>query len=217
MRIYLELNPEKALIFRITHLQNVPWILDHGMHCRSSEVRDPSFVSIGNDELIEKRAAWPVPTGPRGTLSDYVPFYFTPFSPMLYNIKTGWGGIQRRSNEEIVILVSSLPELGRKDVAFVFTDRHACLKVAAFSTDLSKLGAFVPWPLLQKKDFAADPEHPDKKERYQAEALVHQHVPIDAILGIVCYSPNVKSDLDVCCAERGLRVPTYMKRGWYFS
>jgi hypothetical protein len=43
-----DLNPDKALIFRITHLDNVPWILDNGLHCRSSEVLDPDFVNIGN-------------------------------------------------------------------------------------------------------------------------------------------------------------------------
>lgn len=30
----VNLNPEKALIFRIVHADNVPWILDHdGLHC----------------------------------------------------------------------------------------------------------------------------------------------------------------------------------------
>ena len=32
----VNLNPEKALIFRIVHKDNVPWILDHdGLHCRN--------------------------------------------------------------------------------------------------------------------------------------------------------------------------------------
>ena len=41
-----------------------------------------------------------------GTLNDYVPFYFTPFSIMMYNIKTGYGGIKHVPNEKIAILVS---------------------------------------------------------------------------------------------------------------
>ena len=49
------LNPEKALIFRITHIDNVPWLLDHGLHCRNGGLTDPSFRSIGNPELIDKR------------------------------------------------------------------------------------------------------------------------------------------------------------------
>jgi ssDNA thymidine ADP-ribosyltransferase, DarT len=88
-----DLNPKKALIFRIVHRDNVPWILDHGLHCRNSATFDADYVEIGNSDLIAKRNRHPVPCAPGGRLRDYVPFYFTPFSPMLYNIKTGWGGI----------------------------------------------------------------------------------------------------------------------------
>lgn len=87
-----DLNPEKALIFRIVHRDNIPWILDHGLHCRNSTTFDPNYVDIGNVDLIGKRGGHPVPKPPGGTLNDYIPFYFTPFSIMLFNIKTGWGG-----------------------------------------------------------------------------------------------------------------------------
>jgi ssDNA thymidine ADP-ribosyltransferase, DarT len=67
--------------------------LDNGVHCRNSTTKDPKFVQIGNADLIIKRHS-KVASGPYGgTLSDYVPFYFTPLSPMFYNIKTGWNGI----------------------------------------------------------------------------------------------------------------------------
>ena len=89
------LTAEKALIFRITHIGNVPWILRHGLRCKNSEVQDPNFVRIGNLELIQRRTARNIPVLPGGTLSDYIPFYFTPFSMMMYNIKTGYGGIRQ--------------------------------------------------------------------------------------------------------------------------
>ena len=95
------LTPEKALIFRIVHRDNVPWILDNGLHCKNSKVSDPNFVEIGNKDLIGKRGRHLVKQPPGGTLSDYIPFYFTPFSPMLFNIKTGWGGIRQRNNDEM--------------------------------------------------------------------------------------------------------------------
>lgn len=123
-----DLTPEKALIFRIIHRANLPWILRNGLHCRSSDTFDSNYVNIGNIELIDKRNGHPVPHPPSGTLSDYIPFYFTPFSPMLYNITTGWGGITRRKNEEIVILVSSLKILKKQGVRFIFSDRHAYLR-----------------------------------------------------------------------------------------
>lgn len=93
MRTYHDvLNPEKALIWRIVHRDNIPWILVNGLHCSNSTTQYAEWVKIGSPELIEKRQQHPVPVGTKGVLSDYIPFYFTPFSPMLLNIKSGRGG-----------------------------------------------------------------------------------------------------------------------------
>ena len=131
-----DLTPEKAFIFRIVHRDNVPWILDHGLHCKNSKMLDPNYVEIGNPDLISRRDNHSVVPSPSGTLSDYIPFYFTPFSPMMYNIKTGWGGIRRRDNDEIVIMVSSLRMLHNRNIPFLFTDRHAYLVAGQFYSGL---------------------------------------------------------------------------------
>ena len=119
------LLPEKAFIWRIVHRDNVPWILRNGMHCKNSKVHDATFCPIGNAELIDKRSTRVVPIAPGGVLADYVPFYFTPFSPMMYNIYTGRGAVPRRANDEICILVSSMHKVAAMGLPFVFTDRHA--------------------------------------------------------------------------------------------
>src|ERR1700733_9866351 len=102
----LQLTQENARIFRIVHRDNLPWILDHGLHSRNSKVRDPNFKAIGNPDLIDKRASRPVPVPPWGSLSNYVPFYFTPHSIMMLNIHTG-RSVPIVANEKILILVSS--------------------------------------------------------------------------------------------------------------
>lgn len=56
---YQSLNPEKALIWRIVHCDNLPWILDNGLHCGNGGQKSPAWVSIGSDELITKRATTP--------------------------------------------------------------------------------------------------------------------------------------------------------------
>ena len=183
------LNPEKALIWRIVHRDNLRWILANGVHCRSAIVRDPHYVNIGSEELIDKRAHRAVPVGPGGTLADYVPFYFTPFSPMLYNIKTGFGGIHKRDNDELVILVSSLRKVHALGLPVVFTDRHAYASLARYFDDLARLQE-IDWALLRSRDFKRDVEDPVKVERYQAEALVHRHVPIAALSGVVVFSKS---------------------------
>jgi hypothetical protein len=132
--MYKDLNPQKALIFRITHRDNVAWILDHGLHCPRSPTHDPNYVQIGNPELIDKRFSHLVQHQVGGTLGDYVPFYFTPFSMMLLNIKTGYNGIRKRANDEIVILASSLPRLKALRIPFLFTNIHAYMKPAVMLT-----------------------------------------------------------------------------------
>jgi len=52
----MPLTPKANRIFRITHIRNVPWILEHGLHCRSSPTSDPNFASIGSPDLIAKRS-----------------------------------------------------------------------------------------------------------------------------------------------------------------
>jgi ssDNA thymidine ADP-ribosyltransferase, DarT len=217
MRHTLEetLSPEKALIFRITHRANLLWTLRNGLHCGRSELRDHDFVSIGNVELIQRRSLRRVAIPPGGTLDEYIPFYFTPFTPMLYNIKTGYGGIRRRPNEEIVILVSSLIALEGSGVQFIFTDRHAYLEAAQFFSDRADLSR-VDYGLLRRRDFRRDPEDPGKVERYQAEALVHRSMPVSALLGVACYAEQVARELEAEASELDLNPKIVVRPDWYF-
>ena len=136
---YKNLNPDKALIWRIVHRDNLPWILDHGLHCGNCHERSSHWVNIGNAELIDKRSNHCVPLAPFGTLNDYVPFYFTPFSVMLKNIHSGRGGVKKRENDEIIILVSSLYRIQQAGLPFLFTNSHAYYRWAEFFNDLKDL------------------------------------------------------------------------------
>ncbi len=207
-------SPDKALIFRITHIANVPWILANGLHCRSSAAEDPKYVEIGNPDLIDKRQHRVVPVPPGGTLGDYVPFYFTPFSPMLYNIKTGWNGIVKRPMSEIVILVSSLVSLRDRGVPFLFSDRHASVVQASFWSDLADL-IRLDWKIWQTRDFKRDPNDPDKLARYQAEVLVHRHVPVSALQGIVCHRAEEETSLNEMVHNSGQDLAVHSRPGWY--
>lgn len=173
-----------------------------------------NWISIGSAELIDKRASHPVPIFPNGYLNDYVPFYFTPFSPMLLNIKSG-RGVQQRSNNEIVILVSSLFKIQELKLKYVFTDMHAYYKWATFYSNLEDLKN-IDWEILQRRDFSRDENDTAKFERYQAEALIHQHCPVNALLGIVCYNEQNEEDLNALLQQRKLKIPVYKRSGWYF-
>lgn len=209
------LTPEKALIFRATHRRNLPWVLANGLHSRSSDLQDPDFVAIGNTEIIARRQRRGVLIEPHGDLSDYIPFYFTPYSPMLYNIKTGYGGVQKRENHEIVILVSSLVKLEELGVRYVFTDRHAVLNAARFFNHRAGLDQ-IDFDLLQRRDFKRDDNDPGKFERYQAEALAHRHVPTEALLGIACSSEGAQREVEAATTSPRKGLLIVHRPDWYF-
>lgn len=211
----IDLTPARALVFRITHIANLPWILDNGLHCKNADKRDPNFITIGNQEIIDKRHTRAVKINPYGTLSDYVPFYFTPKSMMAFNIKTGYNGIKQRANSEIIIMVSSLRDLDTAGSIFIFTNKHAINIDAKFYSSLTDLNN-IDWGILKRCDFARDNEDIDKTSRYQAEALVHNHVPLGALAGIACYNSEQKEHIESIATKKGCKIKAAVKGDWYF-
>ena len=210
-----ELTPQRALIFRVTHMDNLPWILDHGVHCKASNVQDPNFVEIGNADLIQKRPGKRVPIAPGGTLDQYIPFYFTPCSPMLYNIRTGRNNVTLRPSRELVLLVTSLRTLATHGVPFVFSDRHAFMCFATFSCALDDLNGLA-WDYWQRQDFRRDPDNPEKMERYQAEALVHRHLAVERIAAISCSNEPEQARISGMVRNCGQKIEVICRRHWFF-
>ena len=130
---------------------------------------------------------------------------------MLYNIKTGYG-VPQKPLKDIVILVSSLRRLKKQNRQFVFSDRHAYLKTAQFSNDLEDLNLII-WPALQTRDFKRDDS--DKFEKYQAEALVYHHVPVNALRGIVCYDTETRDKVQQLATSHDTTVEIIAKKGWF--
>ena len=121
---------------------------------------------------------------------------------MLYVIENGYCGVEKFTSSELVIFITSLHRLVEQNVPFAFTNGHAYPTETEFYQDLTYLDK-IDWELLKAGDFRPDAEDPSKKTRYQAEALVHRHLPITALLGVACHSVNVESHLRKCATKRG--------------
>jgi hypothetical protein len=210
-----KLNSKNALIWRIVHIGNIPSIFKDGCLCRNDAPDGAKYIDIGNLELIEKRRKRVVPCHPGGTLGDYVPFYFTPYSPMLYSIKTGHNGHPKKPMDEIVILCASLHNLVQRNVEFVFTDRHAMMEVAKFSGDLRDL-SMIDWEQLQRRNFKRQ-ENPEPFEKYQAEALVFKQMPFDALTGVVCFNDDAQTKVEQMAERRGLNLNVVKRPNWFFQ
>lgn len=211
----LDLSADKALLFRITHISNVPWILQNGLHCRSSGISDPNFRRIGNASLIDKRERFPVPIPPGGPLSDYVPFYFTPRSIMLFNIVTGHKDTPVVPRSEIVTIVAKLRKIRSAGIRAIFTDQHAVSNTARYFDDLGDLKE-IDWGILRRSDFKHNPDDPGKTLRYHAEALVHRFLPCEQIAGIACRGENEKGTLEEFGRAVGMDLKIVVRPDWFF-
>lgn len=207
--------PKPTIIYRITHYRNVPWILDHGVHCRTSPEQDPNFINIGNKDLIDRRASRSVLIPPGGCLNDYVPFYFTPHSIMLYNIHTGRVEGVAVKQEDIVIIVSSLEKLIECKLPFVYTDGHAFPWNTEYYDDVSSLER-LDWSTILSGDFKKRLDDPDRQRRYQAECLVYHHLPLEAVLGVVCKEQSYVDSLQQEVTKRGSSVKITKRTQWYY-
>lgn len=203
-------------IYRIVHKANIPWLLRHGVTSRSHPQSDPNYINIGNSDLIQMRAHRQVPVPPGGNLNDYVPFYFCTHSVMLFNIHTGRvEGVSARQ-ADVVYLVSSIEKLIECGVPFVFTNRHAYVQAEveflADPRDLNKLD----WKLLNGRDFKRDPNDPGKLERRAAECLIHQRLPLEALLGIGCLDEATFSFLSQAIKDANMTLKVAKTPQWYF-
>ncbi len=65
-------------IYRMTHIDNIPHILRHGITHRDSVNADPSYIPIGDTSIIDKRMKLIRETvaGEKISLGDFIPFYF---------------------------------------------------------------------------------------------------------------------------------------------
>ncbi len=70
--------------------------------------------------------------------------------------------------------------------------------------------------LLQRRDFRRDENDPGKLERYQAEALAYQRVPMEALMGIACYTEAVRHEVEAATSSAGVSVKVVARPDWYF-
>lgn len=202
-------------LFRITHINNLPFILQNGLHCPESDIRDPAFTQIGFPSLIDYRKDREVPVLPGGMLSDYIPFYFWYRSPMLYVIHKGNDPeVILTDQKDIIYLVTSFESLINAGCQFVFTDRHAKLDYANFYQNPENIDQ-LNWELIRTEQWGRQ-FGPERKEMKQAECLVYKFIPTDAILGIAVVNEKSQDIVNQYLAAASLNIPVKIKPNFYF-
>lgn len=179
--------------FRITHIDNIPHIVRNGIVKADSPLRDDNYVSIGDRQVIRVRTEMAVDDR---RISDYIPFYFGPRSPMLYVIQHGYNGVQRVEPWNIVYCVIRLDDVVNNNIDCVFTNGHALSKITTFfpKERLDGIDELVKYDDVYSSQWDIETDI-DLKRRKEAELLIKNDLPPQFIKGFVVYNEETKQKM----------------------
>lgn len=199
-------------IYHITHVDNVANIVhEDRLWCDAQRIaRGLVNTNIGYSHIKERRMRHPVTVATGGTLGNYVPFNFCPRSVMLYVVSQGHENYHE-GQQPIVHLVSSIETIRATGRPWLFTDRHADLGYANQFDTLDKLGE-VDWEVMPLK-YWSDPE---VKEKRQAEFLVYDWCPWEAIEAIGVVDRDIAARVEAAIAGAGHKPRVVVHRDWYY-
>lgn len=197
---------ENIKIYRITHIDNIPHVIEFGITHKNSQNSNPGFVPIGDTSLIDTRSHRivsvnnnePAQYGIKSiTLGGFIPFYFGIRMPMLYVIQNGGNFVEKSiSPEDIIYLVCPILDVINLDNNYFFTDGHATDNFTTFfdHSKLDSLPNIINWDAIRAKYWGGH-ENLDTKRQKQAEFLTTRDVPFNCIKGFGCYNENAKAKL----------------------
>lgn len=205
--------PDIVKIYRIVHIDNIRYLLTHGIFNRGHENADPDYINIGDSDLIAKRHDYPVGINPPGgALGEYVPFYFGRLSPMLLNIKTGYRGIKQRPQKDIIYIVCRVDDIVGHCEEWCFTEGHAKTRITTFYNALDDLKE-VYWNKVDLRYWYNDESDFDRMRHKQAEFLVKDYVPVHCIMAIVTYTNEAADTVKEILDELNLNIPVRVNPG----
>lgn len=184
----------------MTHIENIPHILQYGITHHLSRNANPNYHSIGDTSLIGFRMNKGVSVGEkRIMLGDYIPFYFGIRMPMLYVIQHGGNYVPHPTRpEDIIYVVVSIARIANDNqMECFFTDGHATDTFTSFYTkeDIIRLSDILDLDAITARLWSGENIDRDLKRRKQAEFLVKNDIPPEYIVGYVCYNDVTKERL----------------------
>lgn len=190
----------------MTHIDNVTHIMQYGITHISSANRSNNYTPIGDSSLISKRHyVFPIPNK---QLSDYIPFYFWGRMPMLYVVQNGFNGVKQLQAEEIVYFVTTVDEIIKHKLDFLFSDKHAVTKFAKFyASDLiGDIDKIIDLNAIKADNWKKEGDN-DFKARKEAEFLIESDIPYSTLVAFIVYNEKAKQKLlNLGIAEEKIKI-----------
>ena len=205
--------PQNPHIYHITHIGNLASICREGRLWSDAERRKRSLgvTNIGYEHIKSRRLQRRVDKAAGGYLGDYVPFYFCNRSIMLYVISQGhenYAGGQ----SDVVHLVSSVRTAVATGRPWAFTNGHAEMAYTDYFDDLAALDQ-VDWKVMPLRQWGGNDQI---KHRRQAEFLMHEWFPWEAVEAIGVRTVTKKAEVEQILTHFSHRPPVTCEPQWYY-
>jgi ssDNA thymidine ADP-ribosyltransferase, DarT len=206
------------LITHFTHVENVPGILADGcLRCDSAVDRDVAIhVEAADLGIKASRRAISVPLAPFGYVSDYVPFYFAPRSPMMFKLHKGSVRNYQEGQDPLIYLVSTVEAVVASNLRWLFSDGNCAHAFSQLFNDISRLDTAIDWDVMRARMWANTAEDPDRMRRRMAEFLVYERFPVRLLTGVVVRTPEMRDQVERQVTAHGVRLRVTVRSGWYF-
>lgn len=176
--------PSKGkFLYHITHLDNLPSILQHGLLSRKEllETGTIDFIDIADPGILSKRELY------TESLSKFVLFHFYAKNPFD-------GAVCKKYGSENMVIITLNREL-HKSNKFLIIPSHPldCDEPDIYSYEEGL--AQIRWDILDRET-GRDYRDPEIKKACMAECVMEYRIPADAFSFVYVYNVEAKEKLD---------------------
>jgi hypothetical protein len=203
----------KTYLYHITDIANLPSILANGRLLSDCALAGVAHQVIGYANIKHRRMTqYRVACSKNRFVGEFVPFYFSPRSPMLYTVNLGNSGRPPGCQSSIIHLVTTVAAAVGLGRAFAISDGNAGAGYATFRNDLAALDDpnHLRWADIKTNQWQG------KMHFKQAEFLVADQFDWSAIVHIGCHNQNTAAQVGNLLPPNQ-SVPTfYVRPRWYY-
>jgi hypothetical protein len=212
--------PDNPKLFHITHVDNLPSILQAGCLWSDAKRIDLGFDCevVGMSSIKARRLQeLPVKSHPGTKVGEYVPFYFCSRSVMLYILHMGnhpdlsYHGGQAPVLHLMADLKATVAWAEAHGCRWSFSSSNAGAYYTSFYADLGDLEK-VNWGAVEATDF----RRPEIRDGKQAEFLLYERFPWELVEEIGVFDLSTAEKVRAAIRSASHRPAVRVERAWYF-
>lgn len=212
--------PTRPKIYHITHLRNLPRIIEAGVLWSDRKRLELGMVCdvVGMPHIKRRRLhEIDVDCHDNTHVGDYVPFYFCPRSVMLYLLHRGnHPDVKHTEGQQPILhleadLRAVVAWADHARCRWAFTDRNAGAYYVEFFDDLDELRQ-LNWTAIDADQWS-DSHIKDGK---QAEFLVYESFPWELVERIGVLDAPAQEQVEEAISESDHKPEVQVKEAWYY-